>query len=230
MEFIAIMTVLILIVLSYSVIPTFYFKFKGTPIDNEVNQEKFLALTFDDGPDEKYTEKLLDLLKKYDIKATFFVVAKFAEKNHKVINRMKQEGHTIGLHSLEHENGLLKGPVYTNRDFKESINIMNELNIPIKSFRPPWGHLNLMTLINLNKYNLKLVLWDVIIGDWKADITSDEISRRLLVHSKNKSVICLHDGRGENEAPYRTIEALEKTIPLWIKEGYKFLKVGELYE
>ena len=80
------------------------------------------------------------------------------------------------------------------------------------------------------KYDLKLVLWNVIIGDWKADITSDEISNRLIMKSKNKSIICLHDGRGENEAPRRTIEALEKTIPIWIKEGYEFLKIGELYE
>ncbi|MEN8077783.1 polysaccharide deacetylase family protein [Clostridioides difficile] len=222
--------ILVLIILSYSIIPTYYFKLRGTKITNEVKAKKFLSLTFDDGPDENYTEKLLDLLKKYDIKATFFVVAKFAEKNQQVINRMKKEGHTIALHSLEHKNGLLKGPLYTNKDFKESLNIMEELDIPIKSFRPPWGHLNLMTLINLQRYNLKLVLWDVIIGDWKGDITSDEISRRLLIHSKNKSIICLHDGRGENEAPGRTIEALEKTIPIWIKEGYKFLNVGELYE
>ena len=50
------------------------------------------------------------------------------------------------------------------------------------------------------------------------------------MQSKNKSIICLHDGRGENEAPKRTIGALERTIPIWIEEGYEFLKVGELYE
>lgn len=218
------------LLLSYSIIPTFYYKFKGTPIPNYVEEKNFLSLTFDDGPDEKYTVELLDLLKKYNIKATFFVVAKFAEENYEIIKRMEEEGHTIGLHSLEHKNGLLNGPLYTSNDFKESLRIMKRLNINVKSFRPPWGHLNLSTIINLKKYNLKLVLWDVIIGDWKSDITSDEISNRLIMQSKNKSIICLHDGRGENEAPKRTIEALERTIPIWIEEGYEFLKVGELYE
>ena len=189
-----------------------------------------ISLTFDDGPDKKYTVELLDLLKKYNIKATFFVVAKFAKENCEIIKRMEEEGHTIGLHSLEHKNALLNGPLYTSNDFKESLNIMRKLNFNIKFFRQPWGHLNLLTIINLKKYNLKLVLWDVIIGDWKANITSDEISNRLIMKSKNKSIICLHDGRGENEAPRRTIEALEKTIPIWIEEGYEFLKVGELYE
>ena len=143
---------------------------------------------------------------------------------------MKEEGHTIGLHSFEHKNALIKGPLYTNKDFKESSKIMKELDIDIKSFRPPWGHLNLMTLFNIRKYDFKLVLWDVIIGDWKSDITADEISRRLLKESKNKNVICLHDGRGSNGAPARTIVALDKTIPIWLEEGFKFLNVGELYE
>lgn len=219
-----------ILILSYSIIPTFYYKFKGTPIVNNIDEKKFLSLTFDDGPDKKYTGELLDLLKKYNIKATFFVVAKFAEENYELIKRMKEEGHTIGLHSLEHKNALLNGPLYTNKEFEEGLKIMDKINVNIKSFRPPWGHLNLLTIRNLKKFNLNLVLWDVIIGDWKADITSDEISRRLLSQSKNKSIICLHDGRGKNEAPKRTIEALEKTIPVWIEEGYKFLKVGELYE
>ncbi len=219
-----------ILILSYSIIPTFYYKFKGTPIVNNIDEKKFLSLTFDDGPDKKYTGELLDLLKNYNIKATFFVVAKFAEENYELIKRMEEEGHTIGLHSLEHKNALLNGPLYTNKEFEESLKIMDKINVNIKSFRPPWGHLNLLTIRNLKKFNLNLVLWDVIIGDWKADITSDEISRRLLSQSKNKSIICLHDGRGKNEAPKRTIEALEKTIPVWIEEGYKFLKVGELYE
>lgn len=219
-----------ILILSYSIIPTFYYKFKGTPIVNNIDEKKFLSLTFDDGPDKKYTGELLDLLKKYNIKATFFVVAKFAEENYELIKRMEEEGHTIGLHSLEHKNALLNGPLYTNKEFEESLKIMDKINVNIKSFRPPWGHLNLLTIRNLKKFNLNLVLWDVIIGDWKADITADEISRRLLSQSKNKSIICLHDGRGKNEAPKRTIEALEKTIPVWIEEGYKFLKVGELYE
>lgn len=219
-----------ILILSYSIIPTFYYKFKGTPIVNNIDEKKFLSLTFDDGPDKKYTGELLDLLKKYNIKATFFVVAKFAEENYELIKRMEEGGHTIGLHSLEHKNALLNGPLYTNKEFEESLKIMDKINVNIKSFRPPWGHLNLLTIRNLKKFNLNLVLWDVIIGDWKADITADEISRRLLSQSKNKSIICLHDGRGKNEAPKRTIEALEKTIPVWIEEGYKFLKVGELYE
>lgn len=218
------------LILSYSIIPTYYFKNKFKTLNKDKIKDKYMCLTFDDGPDEKYTEQLLNLLKKYNIKATFFIVATFAKNNSNIIERIKEEGHTIGLHSLEHKNGLITSPIYTDKDFKDSLDIMKNLNIRVKFFRPPWGHINLRTLINLKKYNLKLVLWDVIIGDWKGDITSDEIANRLLKESRNKSIICLHDGRGENDAPLRTIQALEKIIPIWLGEGYKFVKVEELYE
>lgn len=212
---------IILLILSYSIIPTYYFKIKAKTFNKDKIKDKFMCLTFDDGPDEKYTEKLLDLLREYNVKATFFTVARFAENNPHIIKRMENEGHTIGLHSLEHRNGLITSPLYTDKEFKDSLEIMKKINIPVKFFRPPWGHLNLKTLINLKKYNLKLVLWDVIIGDWKSDITSDEIANRLLRGSKDKSIICLHDGRGEDNAPLRTIKALEKTLPIWLSQGYK---------
>ena len=221
---------LVVLILSYSIIPTYYFKSKFKTFNKDKIKDKYMCLTFDDGPDEKYTEQLLNLLERYNIKATFFTVATFAENNPNIIKRMKEEGHTIGLHSLEHKNGLITSPIYTDKDFKDSLDIMKNLNMRVKFFRPPWGHINLRTLSNLKKYNLKLVLWDVIIGDWKGDITSDEIANRLLKESRNKSIICLHDGRGENEAPLRTIQALEKTLPIWLREGYKFVKVEELYE
>lgn len=221
---------LVVLILSYSIIPTYYFKSKFKTFNKDKIKDKYMCLTFDDGPDEKYTEQLLNLLERYNIKATFFTVATFAENNPNIIKRMKEEGHTIGLHSLEHKNGLITSLIYTDKDFKGSLDIMKNLNMRVKFFRPPWGHINLRTLSNLKKYNLKLVLWDVIIGDWKGDITSDEIANRLLKESRNKSIICLHDGRGENEAPLRTIQALEQTLPIWLREGYKFVKVEELYE
>lgn len=222
--------IVLIFILSYSVIPTYYYKLKGIMSVKKMSNDKFLCLTFDDGPDERYTYKLLELLKSYNVKATFFLVANQAEKNYKLIKRMKEEGHTIALHSFQHKSALIKGFLYTNKDFKESLKIMEKLNINIKYFRPPWGQFNIATLLNIRKYNLSLVMWNVIIGDWKAHISADEIVSRLMSKTKNKSIICLHDGRGENEAPSRTIAALEIILPIWKKQNYKFLKVDELYE
>ena len=192
--------------------------------------KKVVYLTFDDGPDEKYTAKLLDLLKKHNIKATFFVVASFARNNPQIIDRMKKENHCIGLHSFEHKNALFQSRGYTKYDFEESIKIMNDLGVNFKFYRPPWGHCNIFTSREIKKHNLKKVLWDVMAQDWQGNTTVEAITDKLLLRSKENSIICLHDGRGENEAPSRTIKALQKAIPIWKINGYKFATMEDYYE
>lgn len=210
----------------YSLVPTYFYKI----IDYKYkkNSSKNIFLTFDDGP-SKYTNSLLDLLKKYDVKATFFIVSNFALQNEQIIKRMIDEEHLIGLHSFNHKNALFQFPTSTILDFKKSFDIVSNLKIEINYFRPSWGHLNLCSLIQIKKYKYSLFFWNVMVGDWKAKITSDIIAQRLLKKIKSGSVICLHDGRGSNEAPKRTIEALEKVIPILLEKGYIFEKV-DLYE
>ena len=197
---------------------------------NNQTSDKIVYLTFDDGPDEKYTAKLLDLLKKHNIKATFFVVASFARNNPQIIDRMKKENHCIGLHSFEHKNALFQSRGYTKYDFEESIKIMNDLGVNFKFYRPPWGHCNIFTSREIKKHNLKKVLWDVMAQDWQGNTTVEAITDKLLLRSKENSIICLHDGRGENEAPSRTIKALQKAIPIWKINGYKFATMEDYYE
>ena len=221
--------IIIILVLFYSIIPTIIIKLKNCREFKCTKNKKAVALTFDDGPSSNYTPELLDLLKKYNIKATFFIVAKFAEENHEIIDRMINEGHLIGLHSLEHKNALIKGYKYTNNDFRESMEILKKYGWNVNYYRPPWGHINLVTLKNIKKYKLKLILWSVMAEDWSGNITSKEIEKRILKRTKCGSVICLHDGRGKNKAPSRTIKALEKVLPTLIDEGYEFLSIGEVY-
>ncbi len=184
--------------------------------------EKVLYLTFDDGPHPVYTAKLLDMLMDYDIKATFFVVGKFAEEYPELIGRMKAEGHTIGLHSYEHKSAMLQTPSYTRSDFEKSINVLRKLGIEPVLYRPPWGHVNWVTLHMIRKYGLRKVLWDVMVQDWAKDSSEVLLQYKLLKRSREGSVICLHDGRGRCSAPARMLEALEKTIPVWLEEGYQF--------
>lgn len=73
------------------------------------------------------------------------------------------------------------------------------------------------------------VYWNVMAQDWKRNISSDEIAMRLLKRTSDGSIVCLHDGRGKNHAPGRTIEALEKVLPRWIEEGYCFVRPEEVY-
>ncbi len=217
---------IITLILSYSLIPTLLFKKKW---EKGFNTDNKVMLTFDDGPDSIYTMELLDLLLKYNIKASFFVVANFARENKDIIKRMKNEGHTIGVHSTDHNSSLYKGLLWTKKDLLKSIDIMNKLDVDIEYYRPPWGQLNLFTIYLLKKYNKKLILWNVMAEDWTNDVEAFEIENRLLERTEKGDIICLHDGRGENESPKKTIEALERVIPNFLERGYEFITVGEYY-
>ena len=96
------------------------------------------------------------LLKQYEIKASFFVVEEFARKNPMLIERMKEEGHLVGLHSVRHENALFRGRKFVHRDLEQSIAAMEKMGGDPCYYRPPWGHLNLWTLYYCRQRNLKL--------------------------------------------------------------------------
>lgn len=223
-----IFAIVILIILSlfmtYSFIPAYVNKKRF--FNKEKRKEKIIYLTFDDGP-SKYTKELLELLKKYNVKATFFCVANFAKEQKEIIEKMKQEEHLIALHSLKHKNSMLQGIYETKTDLEKSLKVMKELGVNIKYYRPPWGDANLYLLKRLKKEKIKLILWNVMAEDWEGNTTEEIIANKLITRVEEGDIICLHDGRGKNEAPRRTIKALEIVIPIFLEKGYTFKTIDE---
>ncbi|WP_460286946.1 polysaccharide deacetylase family protein [Clostridium sp. CTA-7] len=225
-----IITIISLII--YGVIPTVIYRIWNKKL-KKLRREKEIEniyLTFDDGVDNKYTTEVLKVLKTYQVQATFFVVAEFAKNNPEIIKEIKEDGHIIGLHSLEHKNEIFQTPWNIRKDFSKSMDILKELGIKPKFFRPPWGHFSLAAIKEIKNLNLKIVLWNVIVGDWKANIDATTIADRLLRETERGDIICLHDGRGKNDAPKRTVEALEIVLPIWKSQGITFGTLEELYE
>ena len=188
-----------------------------------------IMLTFDDGPDPAYTGRLLDLLDSYGIKAAFFAVGSFASANPELIRRMKDGGHTVGLHSYSHRSAYLMSAAQTRRDLSMSAAAVMRLGINPRFYRPPWGHTTPALQQAASNLGIMPVFWSVMAQDWQADLDSDEIASRLLCRTVPGSIICLHDGRGKNCAPGRTIAALEKVLPIWLKDGYRFVTPEEVY-
>ena len=188
-----------------------------------------IMLTFDDGPDPAYTGRLLDLLDSYGIKAAFFTVGSFASANPELIRRMKDGGHTVGLHSYSHRSAYLMSAAQTRRDLSMSAAAVMRLGINPRFYRPPWGHTTPALQQAASNLGIMPVFWSVMAQDWQADLDSDEIASRLLCRTVPGSIICLHDGRGKNCAPGRTIAALEKVLPIWLKDGYRFVTPEEVY-
>lgn len=195
---------------------------------------KRLILTFDDGPNAAYTGKLLDLLRDSNVKATFFVVAKNAARLPELIQRMKKEGHGIALHSLEHRHALVCSYSYMKYDFAKSIELLQNLNCRMIYYRPPWGVRNLFTKSFVKKHKLHMVLWDIMVGDWRSKHTPKMLEDRIVKRVFDGAVICLHDGGenygGDKGAPFNTIEALKNVIPKLKEDGYEFVTVEEFYQ
>lgn len=225
---ILIILITIFVLSLYDIIPTYLFKFKNKIDYKKRKKEKSIYLTFDDGPNKKYTKIILDLLKKYNVKATFFTVASFAKRNPKLIKEMIKDGHTIGYHSYSHKNPWFKSYKEVKNEFVSSNKIYKELGINIRFFRPSWGRFSMHSLFLSKKYNYKIVLWDVMAEDWKE--SPEMIKSKLLKRIKDEYIICLHDNRGTNNAPSNTIKALEEVIPILLNKGYNFKKVDDLYE
>ena len=196
----ALSAVLIVLIALYGIIPTFVYKLRNAARRKE-KSEKVIFLTFDDGPDKKFTMRLLELLNKYEIKASFFVVALFAEQNPEIIAKMKKDGHCVALHSYEHKNPLWQTPEKVKLDFQRSAMILQKQGVKPCFYRPPWIHFNLTSIQQMKKYNVKPMLCHVMAQDWRANTTADVIFKKLLKRTKGGDIVCLHDGRGLMKLP-----------------------------
>ena len=164
---------------SYAYLPSAWRKARHWMQRADRLQPNVLYLTFDDGPDPGSTPILLDLLAKYQVHATFFVVANSAQKYPELIHRMQAEGHHIGFHSNAHCSAYLMPPTKTKRDFQEGLSALHSAGVSSKLFRPPWGVVNWESLRQIRKNKLQTVLWDIMAQDWQANISAEEIARRL---------------------------------------------------
>ena len=187
--------------------------------------EKLLALTFDDGPDEDFTPQILDILKKYDVKATFYVIGEKVQYNKKIIKREFEEGHEIGNHTFSHPDISNLSSDDIKREIKECEDTLVKLTGKRPTlFRPPYGSYSEEKLGEIAKESgYKIILWTTIDAkDWKNPPPS-QISDTIINKAKNGDIILLHDYGTEN-----TVKALDTIIPEMIKKGYKFVTVSEL--
>ena len=196
-------------------------------IKNGSREKKLIALTFDDGPHPKETDKVLDVLNKYNIKATFFIAGKHAKWYTNPLIRASKEGHEIGNHTFNH-------PDISNlslSQIEEEIVKCEDTLVEITGkkptlFRPPYGSYKRSDLEEVaKKHDYKIILWTTIDArDWENPPAST-ISSTIINKAKNGDIILLHDYATNN-----TVEALDRIIPAMQKRGFQFVTVSELLE
>ncbi|CAM2881411.1 polysaccharide deacetylase family protein [Paenibacillus sediminis] len=206
-----------------------YYESHGSVIWEVPTEEKVIALTFDDGPDPKQTPMILDLLKQYDAKATFFVVGEQLQLYPEIGKREVREGHEIGNHTYTHRYfskrssaELIEKEIKDNEKVIKSIIGQNTF-----LFRPPAGFYN-DTLVNVCSKNSFLVImwsWHQDTKDWR-NPGVNKIVNKVLGNARNGDIVLMHDhvegGR------YQTVEALKQILPELTRRGYKLITVSDL--
>ena len=161
--------------------------------NHKVN-ENVIALTFDDGPNIEFTPKVLDLLKGYNAKATFFCIGKNAEKYPDLVKRIISEGHIIGNHSYNHTNNY--GFLSTQKvkeDIQQAQEVFkNSINLDLKLFRPPFGVTNPNISKALKELNLHTIGWSIRSLDTIAK-NPDKVFKKITTEFKKGDVVLLHD-------------------------------------
>ncbi|MBE3557376.1 MAG: polysaccharide deacetylase family protein [Firmicutes bacterium] len=189
-----------------------------------------VALTFDDGPDPRYTPLLLDLLHEKQVPATFFLVSRRAQEQRVLVQRMMHEGHAIGCHSETHRHAWLLGPRATYRQVIDAGDHLQQIaGRPIRYFRPPWGMFNARTYRLARHRYEHVVLWNVEVRDWAERRTAEAIAQDLLRQVTDGAIVDLHDAGGAEEAPLRTIRALSEVLDTLRAEGYRFVTLDHWF-
>ena len=175
--------------------------------------DRSVYLTFDDGPIPEATPYILDILRQYNVKATFFMVGDNVRKHPELYQRIVSEGHQVGNHSHNHISGL-------RRTFHEYSYNVEHANAYIHShlFRPPHGWMRIIQYYLLIK-RYKVVMWDLVTRDYSKWTTAEDVVNNVRRYARNGSIITFHDS-------LKSIEKLKIALPKsieWLREqGYAF--------
>lgn len=187
-----------------------------------------VALSFDDAPDRNFTVQILDVLKRENVKATFFIVGRRAERYPEMVRRIQQEGHAIGNHSYSHANL----PKLTEASFRRQISLTDQVLQALIGYqpvivRPPYGNVNEPQLRWLIGQHRKIVNWNVDSLDWKS-LPPKKIVTNVLTDIQPGAIILQHAGGGRGEELSGTVKALPQIIHTLRANGMRFVTIPEM--
>ena len=185
---------------------------------NIPNDDNAIFLTFDDGPTPSITDKTLDILKKHQVKATFFCLGQQVEKHTELYRRIIDEGHVTGNHSYSH----LKGWTTNNKEYLEDVQ-KGMAKIKSNLFRPPYGKIK-RSQANALRSGTKIILWDVLPGDFSPNNDVNKTVANTLNSVESGSIIVLHDN---NKCGDKMVKALPIIIEKLKEKKYSFLPIAE---
>ncbi|MBK3517359.1 polysaccharide deacetylase family protein [Carboxylicivirga marina] len=178
---------------------------------------KTLYLTFDDGPVEKETTWVMNLLDDYKIKASFFCVGENADNNTHLMQELLKRGHSVGNHAYNH----LPAWKCSRKEYFDNIEKAKPF-IPGGLFRPPHGQLYPWYMTELKHQFKHIVMWDVLSMDYDARLSQHDVLNNVLNNTREGSILLFHDSK---KAWKRMHYALPAALDQLLKEGYQFKKL-----
>jgi len=189
--------------------------------------QKVIYLTFDAGYENGCTEKILDVLKAHNVKAAFFLVGNYIEKNPDLVRRMVDEGHIVGNHTMHHYD---MSKLSDKAAFQKELTDLEELFYSVtgkempKYYRPPQGIYSQKNLETAKEMGYKTVFWSLAYADWdnNAQPSKEQAFNKLLPRIHNGAVVLLHSTSKTNA------EILNELLTKWADMGYRFASLDEL--
>lgn len=228
-----IMLFVLLIYTVYTVLPTVLVRLAHFGAVSRAAQGKnSVVLTFDDGPDPRYTPRILKILKRHQIKACFFINGVKAKAYPDLTKQIASAGHIIGNHGYRHKAAWLLGPRATISEITKTNLILEEITGKKTIYhRPTWGLHNLVSLWYYWNKDLKVILWTYMSWDWSKRATPAGITSRTLNKLRDGAILILHDGESAGAAtggPERVITALPGILQGITRRNLQVVSVEEI--
>ena len=199
--------------------------FTGLP-----NGSRQIALTYDDGPNDPHTLRLLDALAAHQVYATFFLIGDYVRQRPEIVREIVQAGHAVGNHTMSHPLLIFKSEVGIRREISECCTALQEaVGEHSNLFRPPFGGRRPAVLRVARELGLEPVMWNISGHDWNAP-SAETIERNVAKKIHGGDVMLLHDGghdrMGADRA--RTVIATDRMISRYKAEGYEFVTIPQM--
>ena len=198
------------------------------------SSSKKVALTFDDGPDPRYTPRCLEILNAHRVQGTFFLIGQKVKMYPDLVRQILAQGHDVGNHTYSHQHHWTIGPIRAMRDVRQGdAEIARAVGKGPQFFRPSYGVMNLFTYWQARRLGQRCVLWSIIANDWEGGAggrSAETIAATVNTSLEGGAIILLHDSGGAERAPETMLEALPGIISEAKRRGLHPVAMREMLE